>query len=103
MGYALLVLCGEAASGFLVLDLFFRYMDVRALPHRAWQYGAVAVLFCGAGIWGSWVAGHLPGLLLAAPGPLIWWMLWRFGLRKQLTYLFKDDGGRPLDAERPDP
>ncbi len=78
-------------------------MDVDAIPRRAWLYAVLAALFCGAGLWVGWAWAGVAGAVVAAPGAPIWWMLWRFGLRKQLTYLYKDDGGRPVSAQKPDP
>lgn len=103
MGAAVLILLGEAAAGFLILDLFFRFMAVEALARGAVWYGVMAGAVCGVALWGAWQVGGAPGLLLASPGPAVWWVLWRFGMRKQFTYLYKDDDGKPVHAEKPDP
>lgn len=89
----------QFVPAFVVLDLFFRWIPVepdqlgRRLGRHAWLYGLIALLFCALGAIGQWwlagTVGLVVGLLNAAP----WWMLWRFGLRKQFTFLYKSDGG----------
>gem|GEM_PF-1549692 len=103
------VVIGEAAVAYVVLDLLFRYMSVE--PHGLRErlrryglgYGCLAVACSAAGMLAQYrLAGAFGagvGLLNAVP----WWLLWRFGLRKQLTFLFKADGGQPVETERPDP
>lgn len=91
----------EAALAFLALDLIFRLVPLQPdslRKHlRAYQgaYMLVALTACLAGAGIQWKQGRWGGLLLSVLNLLPWWLLWRFGLRKQFTYLFKDDGGRP--------
>ncbi|HLN60972.1 MAG TPA: hypothetical protein VK464_05415 [Symbiobacteriaceae bacterium] len=99
----------QFVPAFLTLDLFFRYVDVapeglaRRLRGYSLRYAAVAMACSAAAGWGQWQLagswGLVPGLLNTVP----WWLLWRFGLRKQLTHLFKDDGGHAVTMEKPDP
>jgi hypothetical protein len=102
MMLAWLVIAGEAVTAFLTLDLFFRYMSVdpallreRLLWH-ALIYAAIAALCVGGGGIAQWWSAGYGGLVPAALNWIPWWLLWRFGLRKQFTYLFKSDGGRSL-------
>lgn len=108
-----LTVCGLAIAqfvpAFLALDLIFRYMDVTpsGLRGRLRRYGLIyagtGVVFGLAGATVQWRLAGAPGLAAAVLNAVPWWLLWRFGLRKQLTYLFKDDRGRPHGAENPDP
>jgi hypothetical protein len=97
---ALLLLVGQWALAYLVLDLCFRTMDVRpeGLRTRVRRYGlAYGALGVASALLAGWGQARLAGgggLPLAALSLLPWWLLWRFGLRKQLTFLFKHDGGR---------
>lgn len=95
---------------FFALDLFFRTMPMEphGLPARLRSYqGRYALLtglftLVGAGVQ-LWLAGGW-GLALGTLGWVPWWMLWRFGWRKQFTFLYKDDGGRHLaGTTKPDP
>jgi hypothetical protein len=109
MGIALLVVFVQAAAGFLTLDMFFRYIPIEPVRLKATlaqcmrAYTGIASLACLVGAWVQWRAWGLPGLAAAALNWLPWWLLWRFGLRKQFTYLYKSDGGRPVDTKKPDP
>lgn len=97
MDIALLVVVGEAASAFVTLDLFFRYLPLDRLEERLQRYGLyygfIGGFFCVAGGWVGWHRSGLGGVVLTAMDPLLWWMLWRFGLRKQFSYLFRHDKG----------
>lgn len=95
---------------YLALDLSFRTIPLEpaALRGRLRAYqvrfaglaGLSALLGAAAQIWLAGVWGGALGLL----GWLPWWILWRFGWRKQFPFLFKDDGGRHLaGATKPDP
>ncbi|HYF93626.1 MAG TPA: hypothetical protein VD969_15540 [Symbiobacteriaceae bacterium] len=93
------VLVGESALAYLVLEAVFRYVDVSpaglAVRLRRWCY-VYASLAAAAGLAGAWAQFRLAGpmgLAVAAGNWVPWWLLWRFGLRKQLTFLIKDDGG----------
>ena len=99
----------QFVPAYLELDLTFRRIDLapgsraRELRRFGWYYAAGAAAFGAAGAWAQWRADGLAGLLLGAAGNWApWWVLWRFGLRKQLTFLFKDDGGSDRDATKPD-
>jgi hypothetical protein len=99
----------QFVPAFVALDLFFRFIDVapEGLPGRVRRYGArygllAAVCIVGTA-WCQWLLAGPAGAAAAPLGALPWWMLWRFGLRKQLTHLFKDDGGRALDIQKTDP
>jgi hypothetical protein len=104
----LVLAAAQFAAAFLVLDLFFRWMDVSAEGFAARvrgysrRYALVAAVCCaGTALW-QWRLADWPGAVLVAADAVPWWLLWRFGLRKQLTFLFKADGGRPLDRKNPD-
>lgn len=101
MLYALGFHLVEWILAFLALDLLFRTLDLRpeglaarirrcrllyALLAAAATAAAGAVQIALAGAWG-WAA---------AAGWLPWWLLWRFGWRKQFTHLYRRDGGRDL-------
>lgn len=95
---------------FLALDLFFRMIPLepaglreRVRAYRT-RFGLLATAFTLAGALAQgWLAGGW-GLAVGLLGWLPWWILWRFGWRKQLTFLYKDDGGRAIiGAKRPDP
>lgn len=100
--WAFLVIVGEAALAFLTLDLYFRYMAVeparlkQQLGRYALGYGCIAAAACLAGAWAQWRAASYAGLIPALGNWAPWWMLWRFGLRKQFTFLYKSDGGQAL-------
>ncbi|MDF2628547.1 MAG: hypothetical protein K0R39_2378 [Symbiobacteriaceae bacterium] len=102
------LLLAQFVPAFLALDLVFRFMDLSpgALRRELRRYGLLfafaAVDFGLAGAWFQWRADGVLGLVAAAGNWVPWWLLWRFGLRKQLTHLFKDDGGKDQDATKPD-
>ncbi|HWI64471.1 MAG TPA: hypothetical protein VNT75_21785 [Symbiobacteriaceae bacterium] len=108
MVWSIAVLLGQFALAFLALDLWFRYMDLSSAGMRARigrhavRFGAVAAVASLLGGWAQWHLAGVHGLALAAANWVPWWLLWRFGLRKQLTFLFKDDGGRAIDMKKPD-
>lgn len=97
----------QFVPAFLTLDLFFRWgdMEPRGLRRRIQRWAALfaglAGLFGALGGYAQWRLVGAPGLVMAPANLLPWWLLWRFGLRKQLTFLFKHDGGQ--DAANPDP
>lgn len=109
MATGLLIAAGLAVAqfvpAFVTLDSLFRWgdMDPRGLSGRvrrwALLYGGLALLSGALGAWAQWRWAGAPALALLNPVP--WWLLWRFGLRKQLTFLYKHDGGQ--DATNPDP
>ena len=97
----------QFVPAFLALDTLFRWgnMEPQGLSRRVWRWGflyaAAAALAGVLGAWGQWHLAGTPGLMTAPGNLLPWWLLWRFGLRKQLTFLYKYDGGQ--DATNPDP
>lgn len=99
----------EAVLAFLTLDLVFRAvpLDPNALRGHLRSaralYVTVAALACLAGVAGQWLSGGWGGLGLGTLNWAPWWLLWRFGLRKQFTFLYKADGGHPVNTEKPDP
>ena len=106
---ALILVLVQFAPAFVALDLFFRYMPVDPQRLRAWL-GRYALLYAliGAGVSiGTaalqWQLAGRWGLAAAVLNWIPWWMLWRFGLRKQFTFLFKSDGGDHTGIEKPDP
>ncbi|MGE5673142.1 MAG: hypothetical protein ACM3XM_04560 [Mycobacterium leprae] len=60
----------------------------QALRRYGWRYGILAVLFALAGGAVEWRLVGTPGLWAAGLNWLPWWVLWRFGLRKQFTFLY---------------
>lgn len=103
------LLLAQFVPAYLALDLAFRNMDLapgalrQELRRLGALYAAGAAAFGLAGAWAQWRAGGTAGLMVAVAGNWApWWLLWRFGLRKQLTFLFKDDGGTDRDATKPD-
>jgi len=102
------LLLGQFAVAFLALDLTFRRMDLspgalgREVARCGAAYAAAAVMAGLGGGWLQWRLAGPAGLAVAAGNWIPWWILWRFGLRKQLTFLFKDDGGSPMNAQKPD-
>lgn len=106
MVIALILAVCQFAPAFLTLDLIFRRVPLdpvglrAALARYRWIYVGFGAAFCVIGVWGQWLAEGLTGLVMAvALNWVPWWLLWRFGLRKQFTFLFKDDGG----MAKPDP
>lgn len=79
---------------FVALDVLFRAMPVRpqelrrSLARYALLYAGVALLVGLAGAWVQYRLGGAPGLIAAAFNWVPWWLLWRFGLRKQFPFLF---------------
>lgn len=90
----------QFGPAFLTLDLFFRWMPVtpdrlgRWRDRFVWLYGLLAVLVGVAGALVQWRIAGAVGLVVGLVNPVPWWLLWRFGLRKQFTFLYKSDGGR---------
>jgi len=91
--YALLLHLLQWVLAFLVLDSFFRTIDVRPgilerrLAHHRLRYGLAALASALAlGMVQVLLAGAW-GLLPAAAGWVPWWLLWRFGWRKQFPHL----------------
>ncbi len=89
-------------GAFLTLDLFFRTMPVeptelrRRLPGVRVRFGLVGLVLClSLGGVQVWIAGAW-GLGIGLLGWVPWWVLWRFGWRKQFTFLYKDDGGKDV-------
>lgn len=95
----------QFVPAYLGLDLVFRTMDLRpdGLRRRLAQYRLAFATGCGVvsvlGAWAQWRLAGPGGMAMAAMNWVPWWLLWRFGLRKQLTFLFRDDGG---SAKQPD-
>ncbi|MFZ5826924.1 MAG: hypothetical protein ACOY94_21740 [Bacillota bacterium] len=96
-------------AAFFALDLTFRMLEpdperlrgqVRLWRGRFWLLALVASL--GGGAVQVWAAGWW-GLALALLGPLPWWVLWRFGWRKQFTFLYRHDGGRTWARKENEP
>lgn len=95
------------AVAFLVLDLTFRLITVDPTrlgsEIKLWRrrFGLLAAAFCLAGgVLQVWLAG-VPGVATALLGPLPWWILWRFGWRKQFTFLYLHDGGKDWKGNEP--
>lgn len=93
--WALLLPFGEAAVAYITLDLFLRRISVEAtglqqrLRRAARLYYGIGACGVAAGAWLQWRLLGPIGLALIPLDGLPWWLLWRFGLRKQFTYLFK--------------
>lgn len=104
----LILAAGQLIPAFLALDLTFRWMDLSPSgigPRLRWygrRYAVGAVVFAAGGVWLQWRVAAGWGTVGLVLNGLPWWILWRFGLRKQLTFLFKDDGGRPMTKRDPD-
>lgn len=103
------LLLAQFVPAYLALDLTFRHMslapETRDRELRRWRllFAVACVVASGVGAWAQWRAGGTAGLAIGVAGNWApWWLLWRFGLRKQLTFLFKDDGGTDRDATKPD-
>lgn len=103
------LMLAQFVPAYLALDLIFRHIDlapdglIRELRRCGRRYAAAAAVFGLAGAWAQWRSDGPAGLVVAVVGNWVpWWLLWRFGLRKQLTFLFKDDGGTDRDATKPD-
>lgn len=106
---AILLTLAQFVPAFVALDLFFRYMPVDPAGMRAWLgryallYGLIGAVAAVATAVLQWQIAGLFGALCSAANWIPWWMLWRFGLRKQFTFLYKSDGGRHAGMEKPDP
>jgi hypothetical protein len=100
MLWALGISLAQFVPAFVVLDLFFRWMPVAPDQLGQWfgrhalLYGLLSVLFSALGAFGQWRLAGAVGLAVGLLNAVPWWLLWRFGLRKQLTFLYKSDGGR---------
>lgn len=94
MWQALLVVGGELALGFLSLDLIFRMIPLEAealeARLRMWGggYAVLAALFCAAGAAVQWRLAGRTGLMMAFFNWVPWFALWRFGMRKQFTFIY---------------
>jgi len=101
-----LVVAGETVMAFLALDVVFRLLPVEAGNLRSavrrygYAYAGVAFLLGAVGALAQWRSAQYHGLALAPLDVLPWWVLWRFGLRKQLPPLFPP--GTPR-AKKPTP
>ncbi|MBP2019685.1 hypothetical protein J2Z79_003127 [Symbiobacterium terraclitae] len=90
---ALLLHPAQWVLSFLVLDLVFRTVDVRpgilerslGRHRRRYRLAALAATLAG-GVAQVLLAGPW-GLVPAAAGWVPWWLLWRFGWRKQFPHL----------------
>lgn len=97
MAAALLLHLFQWVSAFLALDRCFRHIPVEPATLRGQirlyrrRYAAAAVAFCVGGGLLQFLALRPWGAALALVGPLPWWLLWRFGWRKQFTHLYKYD------------
>lgn len=98
---ALVLHLGQWVLAFFTLDIFFRVIPVEPAGLREQvrlyqrRFTLLAVLFAlVGGLAQAWWAGAW-GKGFALLGWLPWWILWRFGWRKQFTFLYKDDGGEP--------
>jgi hypothetical protein len=97
--WAIAVHAGQWAAAYLLLDLFFLYLPVQGelKKNLAWAgrlYHLVGFLFTLAGGYLQWRWAGAAGLFLAALGWLPWWMLWRFGVRKQFSVLVRGPADR---------
>lgn len=97
MVLALLLALGQFVPAFLTLDLIFRYMPVEpgrlrgALRRLVFLFGGLALVFGLVALWLQFRFGGVSGALVGvALNGVPWWLLWRFGLRKQFTFLFTD-------------
>lgn len=106
MAIAWLVFAGEVVAAFLTVDLLFRLLPVNegGLRRRVRRFGAIhAGVAAALGIGGAWAQWHAAGYAGLAPAALNlvpWWLLWRFGVRKQFPHLHEE---RPHRAKRPTP
>lgn len=96
----ILVLLAEAVTGFLALDLFFRWTPIDRLTSQrrsvAVTYGLLGFAVCLAAAALGWQFGGGVALALSLPGLPIWLALWHFGWLKQ----FPDPdrlGGEPKE------
>lgn len=82
-----LILIGEAAVAYLFLDLVFRSMPLenlrRSMSRAGLVYGAAGVGVTALAACLGWRWSGIAGLVTSLPGFSIWWLLWRFGIRKQ--------------------
>jgi len=94
------ILAAEAAAGFLALDLIFRTMSLaedglrERVRRLGWFYAGLAALLVAGGGWLQWRLLGAGGAALLALDWAPWWLLWRFGLRKQLGFLFWNKGAK---------
>ncbi|HEY3364398.1 MAG TPA: hypothetical protein VGK74_05040 [Symbiobacteriaceae bacterium] len=105
MRLASLLVLGQAVPAFLALDLFFRLVPVQPaglkarLARCARGYAGLAAACCVAGGLVQARAAGSGGLVVACLSGLPWWLLWRFGMRKQFTFLYQS---APLAQDPPD-
>lgn len=91
---ALLLHLVQWAAAYLALDFVFRRipLEPEGLPRRirlyARGYALAAAASCAAVGAVQLRAAGWWGTLPALAGWLPWWLLWRFGWRKQFTHLF---------------
>lgn len=95
MSWAFLVHLMQWVLAFLALDRTFRTIPVEPdtlrsmVRHYRHRFALIGGLACLAGAAVQvWTAGGW-GWALAAVGWLPWWILWRFGWRKQFTFLYQ--------------
>lgn len=103
---ALIVVLMESCFAYGVLDFVFRQIPVspallpQSLRRYGWGYTLAAVLCVSAGTAVQWHLSGSAGACLAPLNALPWWLIWRFGLRKQLPFLFTQTG-RPHPYQSP--
>ncbi len=108
MGAGLLVALSQFVWAFLAFDLVLRVLPVqpdrleRNLRRYRRHYGWVALVFCMGGAWAQHRLGGPAGLVFAAANWVPWWLLWRFGLRKQFPFLFPSGREKSERAQEPD-
>ncbi len=106
MTIAWLIFVGEGVAAYLTVDFLFRLMPVEsnALRRYVRRFGlihaGVAALLGVGGAWAQWYAAGYSGLALGALNLAPWWLLWRFGVRKQFPLLYEE---RSQHEKKPTP